>query len=115
MVETSLDQPTEPTALMVAVAAKHEEITDYLLEHGGNPNAEMMKSWSDTTPLKIAIESKHAANIKLLINAGAIVTAEEVNLAIRCGVDLQIVELLLQYSIIAKISITLISFSNSER
>ena len=82
---------------MIAVSLGDEPIVRYLLEHGGNPNGKVFAS--DTTPLNIAIKKKNARLIKLLINAGAIVTSDEVTLAIDKGLDQETIECLLHHSV----------------
>lgn len=96
-VETCIGSATEETALMVAVSLGHEQMVCYLLEQGGNPNATLAAS--DTTPLTVAITNKKPKLISLLIKAGAIVTNDEITLAIKNGLDLGTIDLLLQHSI----------------
>lgn len=98
-VETSLDQPMESTALMEAVQDGRKEIVQYLLDNGGNPNAEEFASWNTKSPLTIAIHIKNAAIIELLLNAGAIVTNKEVLLAIEKNIDITTIEKLLLCSV----------------
>lgn len=98
--ETSLEQPIDKTALMIAVESVDVEIVRYLLQIGANVNAELFSAY--LTPLKIAINNKNSAIIALLINEGAIVTNHEVNLAIKEGLDIASVELMLQHCINAE-------------
>jgi sulfur relay (sulfurtransferase) DsrC/TusE family protein len=96
-VETCIGSPTEETALMVAVSLGNEQMVSYLLEHGGNPNASSFSS--NTTPLTAAITNKKSKLISLLIRAGAVVTQSEITLAIKQGLDLETIDLLLQQCI----------------
>ncbi|MFA6303283.1 MAG: ankyrin repeat domain-containing protein [Legionella sp.] len=84
------------TALAAAITLGHEEIVNYLLQKGANPNAD---EYDISSPLNSAIKCGHQKIIQLLINAGAVVSSEKVNLAIRSGADIKIIELLLQHSI----------------
>ena len=92
MVETSLEPPREPTTLMVAIKLGHQDIVKYLLTHSANPNAHI--PFGDS-PLLLAIQAKNINIIRSLVNAGAIVTTDEVHKAIRQNVSLEIIHFLL--------------------
>ncbi len=97
MIETRLDEPTKPTALMIAASNGDDRMVQYLLENGGNANAEI--SYCHQTPLKCAIESGNASVVERLVNAGAIVTADDVTHAIFYNASIKIISYLLTISL----------------
>ncbi len=92
MTETSQEPPRERTALMEAIKLGNEGIVEFLLTHNANPNASI--PYGEST-LYLAIQSKNINIIRSLVNAGAIVTTEEVHRAIRQGVSLEMINFLL--------------------
>ena len=66
------------TALHVACREGQLEVVQYLLHHGANVHA---KDLDKKTPLMDAIQNKHFSIISLLVQTGAVINIQPVNLA----------------------------------
>lgn len=97
MIDMSVEQQQDKSPLMIAVECGYEKIVDYLLRRGANPNA---VTFADrNSAMELVINAKNYNILQQLINAGAIVTAVEVQLAIKKGLDPKFINLLMKFSI----------------
>jgi len=100
LIETCLEEPREPTALMLAAKEGKASIVDYFLESKkANPNSHRFNTFNTATPLRYGIDSKKYDVVKSLVDGGAFVTSEDVAHALSEGCPINLVEILLKNSL----------------